>query len=143
MWPAFNAGLNFTAFVLLIVGFVLIKQRRETAHKWTMLAALGVSGIFLASYLAYHFNVGRVEFQGPPTARMIYLTILLTHSVLATTVPFLAGATIWFALKDNRKQHRRWAWITFPIWLYVSLTGVIVYFMLYQWFPSAPTGRIL
>lgn len=143
MWPAVNAGLNFIALVLLLAGFVLIKRKQVAAHKWTMLSALGVSGVFLASYLGYHYTVGRVEFQGPTAAKWVYYPLLLTHSVLAASVPFLAGATIWAAFAENWARHRRLAWITFPIWVYVSFTGVLVYFMLYQWFPSAATGTLL
>ena len=101
-----------------------------------MLACFAVSVIFLASYLTYHFNIpgGSKHFPSypPPVVRSSYLGILLTHVVLATTVPFLAIATIWLGLSDRRRAHRKLAWWTFPIWLYVSITGVIVYVMLYQ-----------
>lgn len=135
--PAVNASLNGLATVLLIVGFILIKQRRENAHKWTMLSAFGVSTVFLISYLTYHYLAGHVKFEGPEPARTIYLSILLTHIVLAVTVPVLAIVTIVLGLREKRAAHRKWAWICFPIWLYVSITGVIIYVMLYQMYPPA------
>lgn len=143
--PHVNASLNALATVLLVVGYVLIKQRRETAHKWTMLACFGVSVAFLACYLVYHIGVRGGESTKfptyPPTAvRYAYYFVLLTHIVLAAAVPFLALATIWTGLRSEhaaelRPRHRRWAWWTFPIWLYVSVTGVIVYLMIYQLYP--------
>ena len=141
--PHVNAALNALATVLLVAGLWLIKQRRETAHKWTMLACFGVSVLFLASYLVYHFAVkdgGSTPFpKYPPDAvRYTYYFILLTHIVLAAVVPFLAVATIYFGLKDQRQRHRRLARWTFPIWLYVSVTGVVVYLMLYQIYRPRP-----
>lgn len=138
--PHVNAALNATATLLLIAGYVLIKQRRENAHKWTMLACFGVSVIFLACYLTYHFNIpgGSKRFPSypPPAVRYAYYGLLLSHVVLAATVPFLAVATIWLGLADRRRLHRQLAWWTFPIWLYVSVTGVVVYLLLYQVFRS-------
>jgi putative membrane protein len=140
--PHVNATLNALATLLLIVGYVQIKRRQEQAHKWTMLACFGVSVVFLASYLTYHFNIpgGSKRFPSyPPVGvRYAYLAILLTHVVLAAAVPFLAVATIWLGLADRRQWHVRLAWWTFPIWLYVSVTGVVVYLLLYQLYP--PTG---
>ena len=137
--PHVNASLNALATALLIAGFVLIKQRRETAHKWTMLACFGVSVIFLASYLTYHFQLEGVSKKfpsyPPPAIRYTYYAILLTHVVLAAAVPFLAVGTIYLGLADKRHAHLRLAKWTFPIWLYVSVTGVIVYLMLYQLYP--------
>jgi putative membrane protein len=134
--PHVNATLNATATVLLLIGYALIKQRRERAHKWTMLSCFGVSVAFLACYLTYHFNIpgGSRRFPSyPPDAvRYTYYAILATHVVLAAAVPFLALTTIWLGLTDQRRAHNRLAWWTFPIWLYVSITGVIVYLMLYQ-----------
>lgn len=132
-----NAGLNSLATLLLIVGLVLIKQRREAAHKWTMLACFGVSVVFLVSYLTRILFEGTNRFPDyPPVAvRYFYFAILLTHVVLAATVPFLAIATIYYGLRDKRAKHRRLAKWTFPIWLYVSVTGVVVYLMLYQLYP--------
>ena len=134
-----NAALNALAGVLLVVGFVLIKRRREQSHKRVMLTAFCVSVVFLISYLAYHvWPVGAkaTPFPGPTSTRnFIYLPILLSHIVLAALVPFLAVATIACGLRDRRLAHRRLAKITFPIWLYVSITGVAVYWMLYWAYP--------
>jgi uncharacterized membrane protein YozB (DUF420 family) len=137
--PHVNAVLNALATVLLIVGYVQIKRRQEVAHKWTMLACFGVSVVFLACYLTYHFNIpgGSKRFPSyPPDAiRYGYYGLLLSHVLLAAAVPFLAVITIWLGLADRRRAHRKLAWWTFPIWLYVSITGVIVYLMLYQLYP--------
>lgn len=136
--PAVNASLNALATVLLVVGWLLIKARRERAHKVTMLTAFGVSCAFLACYLVYHYQVGSVRFGGTGAARTVYLSILASHVVLAASVPFLAGITIYLGLADRRSGHRRLARWTFPIWLYVSVTGVVIYVMLYQLY--APAG---
>lgn len=135
--PHVNAALNSLAAVLLVAGYVLIKRRRETAHKWTMLASFAVSCLFLACYLVYHANVLSKKFPAYPgdTIRYLYYGVLLTHVVLAAAVPVLAILTIYFGFRDWRVLHRQLARWTFPIWLYVSVTGVWVYFMLYQWFP--------
>ncbi len=136
--PHVNASLNALATVLLVIGFVLIKRRHEQAHKWVMLACFGVSAVFLASYLTYHFNIVSKKFPSSeyPAAAYVYYPILISHILLAITVPFLAIGTIYLGLSDKRKGHRRLAKWTFPIWLYVSVTGVIVYLMLYQIFTS-------
>lgn len=138
--PHVDAALNALATTLLIVGLVLIKFRQETAHKWTMLACFGVSVFFLGCYLTYHTVAGSKEFPKypPPAIRILYYAVLIPHIILAITVPFLALATIYFGLTDNRPRHLRLAKWTFPIWLYVSVTGVIVYLMLYQIYPPKP-----
>lgn len=146
--PAVDATLNAIAAALLIVGYVLIKQGREVAHKRVMLAAFGVSTIFLACYLTYHIGgrlAGReeVKFVGPPEIRRIYLGILLSHVLLAFTVPVLSIITIWLGLRDRRAAHRRLAWWTFPIWLYVSVTGVVIYVMLYHPYAPSSAARIM
>jgi putative membrane protein len=137
--PHVNAALNALATALLVAGYIQIKLRREALHKWTMLACFGVSVIFLACYLTYHFNIpgGSKKFPSypPPAVRLAYYSILATHVVLAAAVPFLAVATIWLGLADRRRWHKRLAWWTFPIWLYVSITGVVVYLLLYQLYP--------
>ncbi len=138
--PHVNAALNALATVLLIVGWVLIKRRQEQAHKWTMLSAFGVSTIFLACYLFYHVVVKQgisTKFPTyPPDAiRYFYYFILLTHIVLAALVPVFAIRTIYLGLREQRAKHRWWARVTWPIWLYVSLTGVLVYVMLYLIYP--------
>jgi putative membrane protein len=129
--PTVNAILNSLATVLLVVGYVLIRQRRWQAHRNVMLAAVACSVLFLTSYLIYHAQVGSVRFPGTGTIRTVYLTILLTHTVLAATVPFLAVITLWRAFRQ-RERHARIARWTLPIWLYVSVTGVVVYWMLYR-----------
>jgi uncharacterized membrane protein YozB (DUF420 family) len=146
--PHVNASLNALAAVLLVVGYILIKQRRETAHKWTMLACFGVSVVFLACYLTYHFNIpgGSKMFPGypPPTIRYGYYAMLLTHVLLAAAVPFLAIGTIYLGLTDRRSWHRALAKWTFPIWLYVSITGVLVSWLLYQAYPPlTPKAKLM
>lgn len=130
--PALNALLNLTATILLVTGYVLIRQGRRDAHRKVMMGALAASVVFLISYLIYHFQVGSVRFQKTGAIRAVYLTILLTHTVLAATVPFLAIITVRRALRGNFAKHKALARWTLPIWLYVSVTGVIVYWMLYQ-----------
>ena len=136
----FNASLNALATVLLIVGFALIKRKRETAHKWTMICCFAVSTLFLVCYLIYHYLVHSDqdrffrEFHEshPPWLRYTYFTILISHIILAMYVPIGALITIYHGLKDHRPQHLKWAKRTFPIWLYVSVTGVVIYWMLYR-----------
>ncbi len=118
--------------MLLVVGFVFIRRRRIEAHRACMLAALVSSALFLTSYLVYHAQVGSVRFPGQGAARTLYLSILLTHTVLAAAVPVLAVITLSRALGRRFPAHKRIARWTLPIWLYVSVTGVVVYWMLYQ-----------
>jgi uncharacterized membrane protein YozB (DUF420 family) len=139
--PHLNAGLNALAAVLLVAGFVLIKQKKETAHKWTMLTCFGVSVVFLVCYLTYHQLLhqatgsrGRAFEHDNAAILWGYRLLLISHVLLAAAVPFLAVTTIYFGLRDDRRRHRKLAKWTFPIWLYVSVTGVIVYLMLYQLF---------
>lgn len=130
--PAFNATLNGLAAVLLVRGYFLIKAGRVQEHKKTMLAAFATSIVFLISYLVYHAQVGSVKFQGTGVIRWVYFAILISHTILAASVPFLAVITLRRGLKNDLRRHVAIAHWTFPIWLYVSVTGVIVYFMLYQ-----------
>ena len=130
--PTVNASLNALATVLLVIGYILIRRRNWTAHRNVMTAALACSVLFLVSYLFYHYHEGSRSFPGTGTARTFYLTILLTHTVLAAAVPFLAGITVVRAWRQRYPQHRKIARWTLPIWLYVSVTGVIVYWMLYR-----------
>ncbi len=130
--PLINATLNGTAALLLITGYVFIRQYKVRAHKRTMIAAFAVSCLFLVSYLIYHYNVGSVKFDKPGAVRTLYLWILATHTVLAAAVPFLAVITLMLALRGRFEKHRALARWTFPIWLYVSVTGVVVYVLLYQ-----------
>ncbi|MBI4889215.1 MAG: DUF420 domain-containing protein [Acidobacteria bacterium] len=130
--PTLNAILNTTSAVLLVRGYLLIRQGRREAHKKTMLAALCVSIAFLVSYLVYHAQVGSVRFQKTGVIRTVYLGILLTHTVLAAVVAPMAAVTVWRAWKNRIEKHRTLARITLPMWLYVSVTGVVVYLMLYH-----------
>ena len=134
-----NAALNATATVLLVVGYLLIKRKREMAHRNVMLAAFAVSVAFLTCYLVYHVGVMQgksTPFTQTGPVRYAYYTILISHIILAVTVPFLAAANIYLGLIDSRQRHRRLARWTFPIWLYVSITGVIIYLMLYHLYPT-------
>ena len=130
--PAVNAALNSLSAILLVGGYLFIRSRNIKAHKTCMLSAFGSSILFLASYLIYHYQVGSVPFKGQGGIRLVYFTILLTHTILATTVVPLALVTLFRAFKERFDAHRRIARWTFPIWLYVSVTGVIVYWMLYR-----------
>ena len=125
--------MNGTAAILLIIAFILIKQRRIQAHKRVMISAFVVSSLFLVSYLIYHAQVGSVHYPHTGTIRTVYLTILTTHTILAASVPVLAIITLRRALKGNFIRHKAIARWTLPIWLYVSVTGVVVYLMLYQY----------
>ena len=137
--PMINAGLNGLATVLLLTGFVLIKRGQREAHARMMVSAFGTSIVFLACYLTYHFALhhytgesGR-KFGGVGVIRPIYFVILISHVLLAMTVPVLASMTIYRAWRQNWVGHRRLARVTFPIWVYVSVTGVIIYALLYHW----------
>lgn len=130
--PSINAALNATAAVLLVRGYWLIRRKRIAQHRRTMIAAFVVSCLFLVCYLVYHASAGSVRFQGTGAIRAVYLSILATHTVLAAAVPFLAVVTLRRGLAGRYDAHRRLARWTFPIWLYVSVTGVVVYVMLYR-----------
>lgn len=130
--PAVNATLNGVAAVLLVVGFTLIKNGRKDAHRKVMIAAFSVSVVFLICYLTYHALAGVVYYPHSGPIKTVYLSILFTHTVLAAIVPVLAIITLRRGLKANFKRHRAIAKWTLPIWLYVSVTGVVVYLMLYQ-----------
>lgn len=130
--PALNAVLNATAAVLLVTAYVLIRKGRREAHKRVMITAFSVSTLFLISYLTYHALAGVVYYPGTGWIRRVYLTILTTHTALAVTVPVLAIVTLRRGLKGWFERHRKIARWTLPIWLYVSVTGVVVYLMLYQ-----------
>ena len=139
-FPSINAGLNATCGVLLVVGFVLIRSRRIAAHKICMLAALAVSAVFLGSYLFYHFAVldgHPTRFTGEGPVRYVYLGILLSHTLLAVLVAPLALRVTYLGLRNRLANHRVLAQWTLPLWLYVSVTGVVVYWMLYHLYPPA------
>jgi putative membrane protein len=130
--PAVDASLNALAGTLLLVGYVMIRTHRVRQHRWCMIAAFVTSSIFLACYLVYHAQVGAVPFTRHGFVRPVYFTILITHVTLAAAVPPLAIVTLSRGLKARYPQHIRIARWTFPIWLYVSVTGVLVYVLLYQ-----------
>ncbi len=127
-----DAFLNGVTTLLIIAGLAAIKRGNEKLHKRLMLTAAVVSALFLASYLTYHANVGSVEYEGEGPIRAVYYAILITHVVLAVVQVPLILRTLYLGLKDRREQHKRWARITAPVWLYVSVTGVVVYVMLYH-----------
>ncbi len=137
IFPSLNALLNSASAVLLFTGLILIKCGRERAHRNAMLSAFGCSILFLASYLWFHFHYAiRVTYAGPEWGKIPYLGMLLAHTLLAALVPFLALRTIFLGLRGRRAAHRKWARVTFPIWAFVSVTGVLVYLVLYQWTDS-------
>jgi uncharacterized membrane protein YozB (DUF420 family) len=130
--PAVNASLNATSTVFLLIGWRFIRRRDIRHHRWCMIAAFVTSALFLTSYLVYHANVGSVPFPGTGTIRAIYLGILFTHIVLAAVILPLALVTLSRALAQRFDRHRVIARWTLPIWLYVSVTGVVIYVMLYR-----------
>ena len=134
IFPTINATLNGTSAVLLLVGRGLIARRRVAAHRAIMITALISSSLFLVSYLYYHAHVGSVHFQGEGWSRPIYFTILFTHTVLAAAIVPLVIITLNRALRERFDRHRAIARWTFPLWLYVSVTGVVIYVMLYHLF---------
>ena len=133
--PALNAVLNATSAILLSAGYRFIRRRQITAHKRCMLAACATSALFLMSYLTYHYYVGSMPFHGQGWVRPLYFTILISHTALAATIVPLAIMTLFRAWKADFRKHARLARWTWPIWMYVSVTGVIIYVMLYQFFP--------
>jgi uncharacterized membrane protein YozB (DUF420 family) len=132
LFPALNATLNGASAVLLTTGRVMIARRQIQLHRACMIAAVATSSVFLASYLYYHAHVGSVHFPGTGLARPVYFTILISHTLLAVAVVPLVLLSLTNGLKSRFDRHRRISRWTFPIWLYVSVTGVVVYIMLYQ-----------
>lgn len=130
--PTVNALLNSASAILLLLGFVFIRHGRVGAHRACMLSAFACSVLFLASYLVYHARVGSLRFEGTGWVRTLYLSVLASHTVLAAAVPILAVITLALALRRRFARHRAIARWTLPIWLYVSVTGVVVYWMLYR-----------
>jgi uncharacterized membrane protein YozB (DUF420 family) len=136
-FPALNATLNGTSGVLLLTGRMLINRGRIAAHRACMIAAMTMSALFLGCYLFFHYEVGNVRFLGQGWVRPVYFAILISHVTLAIVIVPMAIITLRRGLKARYGPHRaiaRWTW---PLWMYVSVTGVIVYFMLYQWFPHS------
>ena len=130
--PAVNASLNSLSTIFLVTGYAMIRQRQITRHKFCMGLACFTSTLFLTSYLVYHFNIGSQPFQGVGFLRIVYFSILISHVILAVTVLPLALITVTRGLRKQDERHVAIARWTLPIWLYVSVTGVIVYLMLYQ-----------
>jgi uncharacterized membrane protein YozB (DUF420 family) len=136
IFPAINASLNGASAVLLLIGRWFISKGRVASHRATMIIAVITSTLFLVSYLYYHAHVGSVRFQGTGWSRSVYFTILISHVVLAAAIVPLVIFTLTRALRERFDRHRAIARWTYPLWLYVSVTGVLVYFMLYHWFAA-------
>jgi putative membrane protein len=135
--PHLNASLNAASFVLLLLGFFFILRRNVRAHRACMVGALAVSGAFLVSYLVYHYNYGSVRFAGQGSVRYVYFFVLVTHIILAAAIVPLVAMTVARAARGEFARHRRVARWTYPLWIYVSVTGVVVYLMLYRLYPPA------
>lgn len=136
--PALNAGLNATATILLLAGFAFVKSERKIAHRNCMTAAFAVSCVFLATYVLHKILVRGIHtpFGGDGVWKSFYYGMLVSHVILAIVIVPLILVTMTHAIRARYEKHRAWARWTFPLWLYVSVTGVLVYFMLYQWFPK-------
>jgi uncharacterized membrane protein YozB (DUF420 family) len=136
--PAINASLNASSAVLLVLAYRAIRGRNVERHRRLMLSAAVVSTVFLACYLVYHARVGSVRFTGQGPVRAVYFAILITHTILAAGIVPLVLRTLFLGLERRDPQHRRLARWTLPLWLYVSVTGVVIYVMLYQLYPPGP-----
>ncbi|MBF0129829.1 MAG: DUF420 domain-containing protein [Alphaproteobacteria bacterium] len=135
--PHVNAALNLLAFLLLLTGFALVRSGRKNAHKVAMASAVAVSAVFLVSYLIYHFTSPIVMFKGGGALRMVYYGVMVSHVLLATLVTPMVIMTALRAIRGETERHRALARWTLPLWLYVSFTGVLVYYMLYLMYPGA------
>ena len=135
--PTVNASLNSLSLILLLAGYTCIRRGNKSAHKRLMIAAFCVSVAFLVSYVVYHTYGSETRFSGQGWIRWFYFPMLISHIILAATIPILASGTLYLGLRGRFDRHRRWARITFPIWVYVSITGVLIYLMLYVWEPVA------
>jgi uncharacterized membrane protein YozB (DUF420 family) len=142
VFPHWNALLNATSGVFLLIGFYFIRSGQVARHRATMITTSSISALFLLSYLSHHalrtyyFGLGPTRFTGEGLIRPVYFTILTSHTILAAIVAPFIVATLWRGLKGNYDKHRRLARLVFPVWLYVSVTGVIVYLLLYQFYPA-------
>lgn len=142
VFPHLNAFLNALSSVFLLAGFYFIRTKQIPRHRFAMLSAASLSALFLVSYLSHHalrtyyFGIGPTKFTGEGVARPIYFTVLTSHTILAALVGPFVILTLWRALKGRFDQHRKIARLVFPVWLYVGITGVIVYLMLYQIYPA-------
>jgi putative membrane protein len=139
--PALNAALNAFSAVCLITGFILIRRGDRKGHRNCMVAAMTASVLFLISYIYYHLHAGRTVFRDPAWFRPIYLTILLTHTVLAVTILPMIVVTATRAFRERFDKHKRIARWTWPLWIYVSVTGVLIYLLLYQVFPQYAASK--
>jgi len=135
--PALNATLNATSAVLLLLGYRAVRRQEIERHRRLMVSAACVSAVFLVSYLVYHAHVGSVRFTATGIPRTVYFTILITHTILAAAIVPLVLRTLYLGWRRRDDRHRRIARWTFPLWLYVSVTGVVIYLMLYRIYPSA------
>ena len=135
--PTLNAALNATSACFLIAGYAFVRSRRVGKHRISMILALVVSAAFLVSYLVYHYKVGSVSFTGQGWVRPVYFTVLISHIVLAAVILPLAIVTLRRALRGDFARHQRIARVTLPLWLYVSVTGVLIYLMLYWLYPAS------
>jgi putative membrane protein len=131
-FPGLNASLNATTAVLLLIGWGFIKSGRREAHRWTMVSAFLVSTAFLACYLYYHAHHGVTPYQKTGLIRAVYFAVLIPHTILAVAILPVILRALYLAAQDRFEEHRRWARWAFPVWLYVSTTGVVVYWMLYR-----------
>lgn len=131
-WPAFNASLNATSALLIVSGFLSIRAKRVGAHRACMVAACLVTATFFVSYLLYHAQVGSVKFLGTGWVRPVYFVVLISHTTLAIVIVPLVLRTLFLAARERFDEHKRLARWTFPLWLYVSVTGIVVYGMLYR-----------
>ncbi len=141
--PAVNATLNGLSAVFLTVGYIFIRQGKQIAHRNCMIAALTTSAIFLTSYLAYHYNAGRTVFDPKHWFKPIYLAILISHTILAVVIVPMILMTTSRALKARYELHKKIARWTWPLWMYVSVTGVLVYLILYKIFPEAAQSSLV
>jgi putative membrane protein len=142
IFPHLNATLNALSGVFIVTGFIFIRRKRISSHRFSMLSAATVSAAFLVSYLSHHalrtyyFGLGPTKFTGEGLVRPIYFTILTSHTILAALITPFVLRTLWLGLKGRYEKHKKLARLVFPIWLYVSITGVLVYLMLYQLYPA-------
>ncbi len=132
LWPGFNALCNLLAFIFLWIGLWAIKSKKENLHKKLMITCFVISSLFLTSYLAYHYSCPATQYGGEGFVRLVYFVILVTHIILAIVLLPLVLKTFYHALKEDFTKHRIWAKITFPVWVYVSFTGVVIFLMLYD-----------
>ena len=137
--PGINACLNALATVLMTAGFIFIKSGNKLAHRKMMISAVCVSAIFVVGYVSHKILVRGVHspFGGEGTIRTVYYTMLISHIILAVVIAFLVPRTFWFAIKGDFDRHKKWAKWTFPIWYYVSVTGVLIYLAVYKWWPAS------